>query len=271
MSDFVVRNPHNDKRFPNEINDLRDLPAIPSLPKSSPVLSFRLVFAPEGPTMDVDAATFRHPRYPNMRPRYLALTPHEFAKKMVTLETAGEISPQERIILWEIHDAFWDTKQQQVRKHKRAVRGWGPLVKELSQHLRDVKSSTNYYRHRCKGNPALREAALLAYTTYITALENVLVTARSARGYDMTPPQMVEFLRKEKGVSVPNHGAHWTDWVPPKQQARIRALFDAIPYPPKAKRRVAFPREDSRLNDADAEAAVPTSANHATLPQPGEM
>ena len=52
----------------------------------------------------------------------------------------------------------------------------------------------------------------------------------------MTP---VEYA-KEK--NLPNHGEHWTDFVPSHIKQRVLELFNAVPHTPKARRKIPFER-----------------------------
>lgn len=42
--------------------------------------------------------------------------------------------------------------------------------------------------------------------------------------------------------NLPNHGAHWTDWVPDKVKAAVTDMFEVLPYKAKAKRKIPFQR-----------------------------
>ena len=45
-----------------------------------------------------------------------------------------------------------------------------------------------------------------------------------------------------KAKNAPNNGEHWTDFVPTHIKQRVVAMFDAIPYTPKARRKIPFER-----------------------------
>ena len=56
-----------------------------------------------------------------------------------------------------------------------------------------------------------------------------------------TPSTIARDLERE-GKPLPNHGIHWTDWIPTSKRTQIAQLFEEIPHAPKTKRKIPFQR-----------------------------
>jgi len=82
--------------------------------------------------------------------------------------------------------------------------------------------------------------ALCAYETAITNVIEKLDKVR--RSSEHTPKQFVAFLKEEMGRIIPNEGEHWTDFVKASDRQRITLMFDALPQPPRGKRKTPFER-----------------------------
>lgn len=82
--------------------------------------------------------------------------------------------------------------------------------------------------------------AVCAYETAISAVIERLVKLK--RAGDSTPKSFVAALKKERGVSIPNEGTHWSDYVKASDRQRVNALFDALPQPARGKRKTPFER-----------------------------
>lgn len=86
--------------------------------------------------------------------------------------------------------------------------------------------------------------ALCAYETVVTNVIEKL--ARVQRAGTHTPKQFVAFLKEETGRVIPNGGVHWADYVKASDRQRIILMFDALPPPPRGKRKTPFVRRMTR-------------------------
>lgn len=139
-----------------------------------------------------------------------------------------------------------ETKQK-IRKAKIKDTHHHKLWRELIKHLRYEYANTlvgsRYDRHPSRERDAAYDAYLLVLETLLGKLESYANEGdtnkpnRKAGDIDLeTPTQIAD--RK----NLPNHGSHWTDWVPDKIKLRVTPMFHAIPYTAKAKRRLPFLR-----------------------------
>ena len=79
-----------------------------------------------------------------------------------------------------------------------------------------------------------RDLALEAYLMVLDVIIGKL--ALEARDSGMTPGDLAA------GRNLPNKGAHWVDWMPPKKIALIKGFFDAIPYTKGVRTKQPFER-----------------------------
>jgi hypothetical protein len=85
---------------------------------------------------------------------------------------------------------------------------------------------------------------LCAYET-VVALAIEKLTALKNAG-DATPKSFAATLKKERGVTIPNDGTHWSDYVKASDKQRITAMFDALPPPARGKTKTPFLRRISK-------------------------
>jgi hypothetical protein len=82
--------------------------------------------------------------------------------------------------------------------------------------------------------------ALCAYETVIaTVIEKLAALQRAG---DSTPKSFVAALKHERGVSIPNEGVHWADYVKASDRKRITDLFHGLPPPARGKTKTPFER-----------------------------
>lgn len=136
---------------------------------------------------------------------------------------------------------------------------WRELVYPLRRERAKVQTSIDYYARKPDADPYQREVNA-AYLALLVKLEDKLVAWRTLYS-DKTPKQMA----KEKGIA--NHGAHWSDWIPPhirdnfcaayeninasRKNGRARTPFERTPAPPK-------PQRPRRVSKAPSETACLT-------------
>ena len=113
---------------------------------------------------------------------------------------------------------------------------WAEVIHPLRAEIRSIKSSLAY---RGSHNADERIAAFAAYETVLLKARDKL-SALSQQG--LVPSEAAKEVEDEYGVEIPNKGTHWVDWVPQSTKTRIAAMFDAVPYTPRAKRKLPFER-----------------------------
>ena len=86
--------------------------------------------------------------------------------------------------------------------------------------------------------------ALCAYETVVTGVIEKLTRVQRASTH--TPKQFVAFIKEETGRVIPNGGVHWADYVKASDRQRIIFMFDALPPPPRGKRKTPFVRRMTR-------------------------
>jgi hypothetical protein len=127
-----------------------------------------------------------------------------------------------------------------------------------------VRASLKY---KADDDSDMRVVAFKAYEIVLAELFN-RITQLKNRG-DFTPSTYA----KEK--NLPNHGLHWTDFVPAHIKVRVNTVFDAVPYTAKAKRKVPFERlvqdaihtkRKQRLINRTAKELLHANQDHAISP-----
>lgn len=139
-----------------------------------------------------------------------------------------------RLVVNEMRDTVLGQKEKLRRQRIHETQQnilWGEVLKPLQVERRNVRASLKYNSDDI-ADP--RVAAFRAYELVLAELYNRIIKAKNTG--KLTPSTYA----KEK--NLPNHGVHWTDFVPVHIKTRIAALFDAIPRVPKAKRKVPFER-----------------------------
>lgn len=155
-------------------------------------------------------------RYEKLHPRELHA---RLSKRKITHEMREEII--ERI----------ENKRKVTRAfkacQKQAAAYWGELLRPLRAELRNVRILIG----RPVPDLPERDEALRMYEAVLVHLLDVRLLMHSTKR-EYTPAQLAkEANRGRIKPIVQNKGGHWTDWVPAKVQARVKAAFDAIPIP----------------------------------------
>jgi len=181
-------------------------------------------------TLDKKVDTSMKKRQP--RRRYADMTERELQNLLTKRNTPA---PQQRAIMERIDNQRGGKKSANAtrRTHNEL---WGAVLNPLRYERNNVKSGLNY---------AASQERRLAMEGYLVVLNEI--TARlehDAKQYTHTPGQLARERNKaRRGSPIPNAGIHWTDWVPTHIKLRVSNLFDAIPYTPRAKRKLAFERK----------------------------
>ena len=172
-----------------------------------------------------------------------------------------------RLVVNAMRDTLFTQKEQLRRERIHAAQQnilWGNLIKPLQAERRNVRASLKY---KADDDSDARVLAFKSYELVLAELFN-RITQLKNRG-DCTPSTYA----KEK--NLPNHGLHWADFVPTHIKLRVSALFDAVPYTAKAKRKVPFERlvpddihakRKQRLLNRTAKELLHANQDHAISP-----
>jgi hypothetical protein len=136
-----------------------------------------------------------------------------------------------------------DRKRQRLFERQHRIL-WAKLLRPLAYELDSARTGLTYARQ----NDATNTAKIEAIESYVIVMEELhirLVDHREDKTH--TPSQLakdynIEQKRSGKGHPIPNHGVHWTDWVPPHIKERVTNLFQFAPLRPRSKPRLPFKR-----------------------------
>lgn len=163
-------------------------------------------------------------------PSLMKLKRRELANHFAALLNKG--TP--RLVVNEMRDTVLRQKED-LRRHRIHLTQqetlWGEVIKPLQTERRNVRASLKY---NADDDSDPRVEAFRAYELVLAEVYNRLIQLKN-KG-DFTPSTYA----KEK--NLPNHGVHWSDFVPLKIKTRISMLFDAVPHTPKARRKIPFER-----------------------------
>lgn len=133
---------------------------------------------------------------------------------------------------------------------------WKDLYRERTKELQSINARL-YYQRKTNANPKLRHALELydAVLKYILTQMNDVQARYSHHGgrYDAVNAYNKDRVAAGK-KPLPNHGAHWHDWVSPKARREVIKAFDEA-YLDKAvhaKWRHPFIRRDHPLHDTES-------------------
>lgn len=163
-------------------------------------------------------------------PSLMKLKRRELANHFAALLNKG--TP--RLVVNEMRDTVLRQKED-LRRHRIHLTQqetlWGEVIKPLQTERRNVRASLKY---NADDDADPRVEAFRAYEFVLAEVYNRLIQLKN-KG-DFTPSTYA----KEK--NLPNHGVHWSDFVPLHIKTRISMLFDAVPHTPKARRKIPFER-----------------------------
>jgi hypothetical protein len=131
----------------------------------------------------------------------------------------------------EIMRVVAEQKEPLVKSRPKAyqhTRMWEELMTPLKYELKTAKGLLKYHAS---------EERRIALEAYVACLDKELSKMTlQQRGQQFTPYEIA------KAAMRPNKGIHWVDWVSPSKKLAISALFEAIPYKLKAKKKTPFER-----------------------------
>jgi hypothetical protein len=144
-------------------------------------------------------------------------------------------------IIEEIKDEVAARKEAiRTERITRTVRkqAWLDLLQPLRQELNNSRVGLRY---KPEEQPPER---IEAFDAYIKVMEKLLAKLSvPSTTLTLHPSQMAkEHNDTGKGSPIPNKGVHWTDWIPGHIKNVIADAFAALPYKPKAKRKIPFQR-----------------------------
>lgn len=139
-----------------------------------------------------------------------------------------------RLVVNEMRDIVLAQKEKLRRQRIHEAQQnilWGELLKPLQAERRSVRASLKY---KSDDDTDARVQAFSQYAIVLAEVHNRINSLKSKGEH--TPSTYA------KHKNLPNHGLHWSDFVPLHIKNRIIALFDAVPYTAKAKRKIPFER-----------------------------
>jgi hypothetical protein len=128
---------------------------------------------------------------------------------------------------------------------------WDDLLRDLNYEYNNVRQGMKYQaKHPQPERTVAFEQYLLVMEKVRTVIEDArhsTITAKDRQGNvrevpNPTPSEYTKWKNANSKQPMPNNGVHWTDWVPARIKLRVVELFNAIPYVPKAKRKLPFQR-----------------------------
>jgi hypothetical protein len=150
-----------------------------------------------------------------------------------------------------------DAKREKLFAYQHR-RFWSALLRPLMYELDSSRTGLRYARNTTPDNTQKIEA-LEAYVIVLEELAMRLVAHRDDKAH--TPSRLAqlynnEYKKRMKGHLIPNHGEHWTDWVPRHIKLRVSDLFAFAPRLPRAKPRLPFQRTMPPSMNSRAESAL---------------
>ena len=121
-------------------------------------------------------------------------------------------------------------------KHKQHTKLWRDLMSALKYEMTNAQVGARYK----STNPTPERDT--AFAAYIAVMERTMTRLEGLQVHGLTPSQTAQLLAREHDIDIPNHGAHWTDWVQPSKKREVTNLFASIPITPRTKRKLPFPR-----------------------------
>jgi hypothetical protein len=174
-----------------------------------------------------------HPETPPEKmqyPKLMAMKKRELQHHLNALIKKGE----PRMLVNSMRDIVLRQKEELRRKRIHLTtsgRLWDEVIKPLQAERRSMRGCLTY-----KADDA-DDPRVFAYRAYQVVIDELMRRLKALKQEGEFTPSTFAKLK-----NYPNNGLHWTDFVPMKIKLRITALFDAIPYKAKAKRKHPFER-----------------------------
>lgn len=151
------------------------------------------------------------------------------------LEKRGD-PPLVRNQIYETVVAQQARKANSNRRDAQVIRWWAPILAPLTNEIKVVRAMQQHDR--------FNEQRQEVVGAYMEALKKARGWISAAKTLGLTPQGLQQWRVDNGKKKFPNDLTHWTDLVPAKVQDAIREAFDALPYKPRAKRKVPFMREE---------------------------
>lgn len=164
-------------------------------------------------------------------PSYMRMSAKALHKYLIKRKTPDVMREQIEEVCYRQRE---QRRKQRIKETIRA-QAWGDLIEPLREELRTSKASHRY--HLKNGD----EPSGTAFAAYIMQMERLLknLTRLQTKTDDRGYASPLSLARQAK---LPNDGEHWSDWLSDEKKQAIHALFDAVPYKHKAKRKQPYPR-----------------------------
>lgn len=127
-------------------------------------------------------------------------------------------------------------RANQRRRTAQVHKWWADIMVEAQREKRSVRASLDHNMSD--------EARHEAFKAYYETIKTVLVTIKDFKSLGMTPNKVQAWRIDKNKKPYPNDLTHWSDMVPEKVKDAITEAFNALPYKPKAKRKVPFQRDN---------------------------
>lgn len=128
-----------------------------------------------------------------------------------------------------------ERKANNGRRSSQVARQWAHIFVPLRNEIKVVRSM-QMYNHWDEQRKEVLDA-------YMAALKMARGLVVFAKDMSLTPNGYQQWRVDNDKKKHPNDLAHWSDLVPARVQAAISDAFEALPYKPKAKRKVPFTRD----------------------------
>jgi hypothetical protein len=149
---------------------------------------------------------------------------------------------------------FLAQSRSEKARQKKLAQMWNEHIMPLRTERKRVVASLAYKTHN-HNNADPRQMALKAYRKVLDTLLSRMEREASGRPFDDRPT--VSPIEYAKMKNATNGGEHWTDFVPTHIKQRVIAMFDEIPYTPKARRKIPFERVvGAELHDLQKERLI---------------
>ena len=162
--------------------------------------------------------------------------------KLANMVAAARYAKQPELVIeamWREGLDFLAKRKSDNARRKQLENMWHVHLEPLKLERKRVVASLAYPNHN-RNNASPRRMALKAYLKVMDELLTRMKREASGRPFPDRPTMTPVEYAKEK--NLPNHGEHWTDFVPSHIKQRVLELFNAVPHTPKARRKIPFER-----------------------------
>lgn len=166
---------------------------------------------------------FKHWMTLDMTNYHTTFTPRELARKLKTQGLTGDevFAAVEQA---KVRRRSMQSDREFLRKHRQE---WRSLLTPLRQELNHARGGMRYDE-----DDVLRTDAFEAYTATLEQMYYKLLALSETLtdGRKSMPSETAAYLNElhaetGKGFRIPNRGAHWVDWTPPKRREQVEQAF----------------------------------------------